>query len=155
VATEVRVLADPQVQEFLRKGPWKQVDFDVCMFGLRSIHWDAQHGDVRIKKPWTVWTTSPELVDALSRRCDGEHTHAPCAGNDTKVSESYTPKLAKAVHAAFKKSVNERTAPAAPAILACPSQSPAFGALAGPAGGVRRRCSDLRRAAAVPFDRGG
>eukprot|EP00972_Heterocapsa_arctica_P075775 11175873-Heterocapsa_arctica.AAC.1 len=38
--------------------------FDGCMYGLQDAHGNA------VRKPWRVVTTSQDLADALTRRCD-------------------------------------------------------------------------------------
>ena len=62
-----------------------------------------------IKKPWTLKSNLPCIVDCFSHaRCPGtgpEHQHTPCAGRDTKTTERYTAELVHIVHTAFLQHV--------------------------------------------------
>ena len=52
-----------------------------------------------IQKPWRV-ACSPgsSLPQLLNKRCDGSHTHTPCAGPKTLLTQAYTPAIAELVH---------------------------------------------------------
>ena len=34
----------------------------------------------------------------LNKRCDGSHDHTPCAGQNTLLTQGYTPEIAQVVH---------------------------------------------------------
>ena len=79
---------------------------------------------VPIAKPWRIETNVPALHKTLdSCRCPGkaQHpVHSECQGKYARVSESYTPVMARRVHKAFEQHTNNREAvwtadPAAPA----------------------------------------
>ena len=53
----------PELQAILRSLPWK-CQFDGCMYGLR-----AKSG-ILMQKPWTVYTTMPEMEAVLHKRRD-------------------------------------------------------------------------------------
>ena len=76
-----------------------KIDFFGCGAGLRS----AKTGKP-VKKPWTVATSSRAMMAALGKfRCCGEEEHEPCAGQETKRTENYTPRMAAAVHHAIRE----------------------------------------------------
>ena len=57
-----------------------------------------------IKKPWTIATNYPEIIEEFSKyKCNGLHEHAPCAGEDTKLTENYSIAFAQAFHTAFAR----------------------------------------------------
>ena len=74
------------VQEALAEFGMCKVNFHGCALGLT-----ARNG-LPIKKPWSVSTTSPQVFEALERyQCPGpahHPEHAPCAGQDTKLTEN-------------------------------------------------------------------
>ena len=77
----------------------KPVKVHGCALGLRSVV-----NGMPIKKPWTLKTDVPTIVEELEKyTCPGNHEHTPCAGKDTKLTESYTPEMVAVVHRAFKK----------------------------------------------------
>jgi hypothetical protein len=89
----------PDVEEMVQRFALNKVNMHGCAAGLRS----AKTG-LPIKKPWTIATTAPSIVAALGDfQCDGSHAHQPCAGSETKATESYTPEMAKAVHWAIRE----------------------------------------------------
>ena len=76
----------------------QQVDFDGCMYGLRS-HAACTRGQLLVK-PWTVSTDCSDL-QRLCRVCNHDRDlepHVRTQGPDTKLSESYTDELALAIH---------------------------------------------------------
>ena len=90
---------------------WKCVENLVEMLGLKSV---KVHGcalglksvvnSMPIKKPWTLKTDVPTIVEELEKyKCPGDHEHHPCAGKDTKLTESYTPEMVAVIHGSFKQ----------------------------------------------------
>ena len=70
-----------RVQKWLDDQKCVKADFGGCRLGL------VNSDSVSVKKPWTVATTMPHLVQQLDGlRCAGGHPHAKC----TKDSENYT-----------------------------------------------------------------
>ena len=43
-----------------------------------------------IKKPWRVVLWNFDLGGSLSKKCNGNHEHGPCAGRETKETQLYT-----------------------------------------------------------------
>ena len=94
-----------------------KVDVHGCALGLTSV---VNH--LPIKKPWTIASTCPAIPNMFrNMTCDGTHEHTPCAGKDIKLSEDYTPIMAKLIHRAHKchalSEVSHAAHPAMPAIL--------------------------------------
>ena len=80
----------------------KPVKVHGCALGLKSVV-----NGMPIKKPWTLKTDVPTIVEELEKYiCPGNHEHTPCAGKDTKLTESYTPEMVAVVHRAFEKFLN-------------------------------------------------
>ena len=44
----------------------------------------------------------------LNRRCDGSHDHTPCAGQNTLVTQGYTPEIAQIVHLSIVRDIATR-----------------------------------------------
>ena len=78
-----------------------KVNMHGCAAGLTSAK-----DNTPIKKPWTVASTSPAIIDTLSKfQCPGKElhpVHSPCAGAETKRTELYTPDMADAIHSAIQ-----------------------------------------------------
>ena len=66
-------------------------DFDGCMYGLKSQFKDA---GTAIKKPWRIVSWGVSFKD-LHSKCDGSHTHGPCAGRETRLTQLYTDKIVR------------------------------------------------------------
>ena len=62
-------------------------DFDGCRYGLKQRY---AKKPLPIKKPWRVVSWNFELGDSLSKKCNGNHEHGPCAGRETKEAQLYT-----------------------------------------------------------------
>ena len=105
------------LNEFLREMNMQKARFDGCQFGLTS------KVDGRpINKPWCVATNDSFIYNALNgqtckseRRAGHAHTictngeeHRWCEGVDTTPSENYTPKIAKAIHHAWRTGLKHR-----------------------------------------------
>ena len=56
-------------------------------------------------KPWRVAYLNSSLGIRLNEKCDGSHIHTPCAGQNTPITEGYTPKIVRIVHECFRGDV--------------------------------------------------
>ena len=64
----------------------------------------AKYGDKKgmpIRKPWRIMCKNSCLPTMLNKTCDGSHTHCPCQGGETKLTQAYSPAIAKVVHQAL------------------------------------------------------
>ena len=69
------------------------VDVDGSRVGVKTKSGEP------ILKPWRIAVSSPHLEHALQGlRCEGGHTHAPCAGAETARSAYYPEQLCNAIH---------------------------------------------------------
>ena len=41
----------------------------------------------------------------LNRRCDGSHDHTPCAGQNTLLTQGYTPEIVQVVHQSIVRDI--------------------------------------------------
>ena len=72
-----------------------------CSLGLKSKMGKP------IFKPWRLMSNSEDvLVPFHAFVCPRNHDHAPCAGSETKATESYTDLFAKTLHKSFKRVCN-------------------------------------------------
>ena len=62
-------------------------EFDGCRYGLKQRY---AKKPMPIKKPWRVISWNFELGGSLSKKCNGNHEHGPCAGRETKETQLYT-----------------------------------------------------------------
>ena len=62
-------------------------EFDGCRYGLKQRY---AKKPMPIKKPWSVVSWNFELGGSLSKKCNGNHEHGPCAGRETKETQLYT-----------------------------------------------------------------
>ena len=75
-----------------------EVKIHGCALGLKSI----VYPDMFIKKPWKLASSCPAFLEPFRKFiCDKSHDHTPCAGKDTKNTESYTDMFAKLVNQSF------------------------------------------------------
>ena len=92
----------PSVKKLIDDYSMNVVNMHGCAAGLRS----RSTGEP-IKKPWSVATTSPAMVEGLCKfQCPGkgEHpSHESCAGQETKRTEAYTPAMVDAIHEAVRE----------------------------------------------------
>ena len=89
-------------RKFFKEIGLQFVAFDGCMLGMHSIV-----NDMHIKKPWAMATNCASLIEEFQNlRCDKSHDHTPCAGRDTKATESYTFPMTQRIHKAFAKHVS-------------------------------------------------
>ena len=42
----------------------------------------------------------------LNKRCDGSHDHTPCAGQNTLLTQGYTPEIVKIVHQSIQRDIS-------------------------------------------------
>ena len=67
------------------------------MYGLVAAH--GPHAGMPIQKPWRVaCSPNSSLPTLLCKRCDGSHDHTRCEGQNTLLTQGYTPEIAKIVH---------------------------------------------------------
>ena len=95
-----RILGHPEVYAGVGHG---------CRFNVRS-----SSSGMLLKKP-TLWvSTSPEICDALSLRCQNtsghvHHEHGECQGGDvSRRAGQYTVEIAKAIHKGFVKTLKRK-----------------------------------------------
>ena len=69
-------------------------DFDGCCYGLREQY---SHPPRYIKKPWRIVSWGVDFGDSLSKKCDGRHEHAPCAGRETIGTQVYTSNIVSTI----------------------------------------------------------
>ena len=90
-----------EVKRFLAKYPgMRRVCFDGCAYGLQSQR-EATKG-MHIKKPWTIYTTVPEIHEQLHKLCPGNHEHAHCRGKDAQLSERYVTEIVDIIHQSWR-----------------------------------------------------
>ena len=82
---------DPRLISFMDGTPCRRFHIHGCMYGVVE-----QHGGGRaIKKPWSFVSWNRGNPKGLEMKCDGSHDHVPCAGQETKGAEIYTPTLCR------------------------------------------------------------
>ena len=95
------------MQSLIKELGLEPVHIDGCALGLRT---NDEH-ETPIKKPWTLYTNSPSVLNVFSAcKCPGsrEHPrHEPCAGKHTKGTESYTDEMVRLVHKAHMTDCKE------------------------------------------------
>ena len=62
-------------------------EFDGCRYGLKQRY---AKKPMPIKKPWRVVSWNFDLGSSLSKKCNGNHEHGPCAGRETRETQLYT-----------------------------------------------------------------
>ena len=68
-------------------------EFDGCMYGLKSRFTKT---GTPIKKPWRMISRGVSFKN-LHGKCDGSHTHGPCAGKETRITQLYTEQIVKII----------------------------------------------------------
>jgi len=91
---------DKRVVKMIEETECQINDFDGCCYGLRE---QFSHPPKYIKKPWRIVSWGINFGESLSRKCDGRHEHAPCAGRETSSTQVYTSKIVSII----LKKVNE------------------------------------------------
>ena len=76
---------DERLHEVIHDGT--SHDFDGCRYGLKQRY---AKKPLPIKKPWRVVSWNFDLGNSLSKKCNGNHEHGPCAGRETKETQLYT-----------------------------------------------------------------
>jgi len=73
----------PRVKALNKELGLLEANFDGCAFGLKTA------SGMLIKKPWRVMCNMSSLIGRLDgKKCLGDHDHAPCAGDNTKSTET-------------------------------------------------------------------
>ena len=80
-------------------------DFDGCCYGLRE---QFSHPPRYIKKPWRIVSWGVDFGDSLSRKCDGRHEHAPCAGRETIGTQIYTSNIVSIILKKLNESIDNK-----------------------------------------------
>ena len=93
-----------RVVKFLTAHGFINADFDGCMYGLVATK--GRDAGMPIQKPWRV-ACSPNscLPTMLNKRCDGSHDHTPCAGQNTLLTQGYTPEIVQIVHQSIVRDI--------------------------------------------------
>jgi len=95
---------DKRVVAFLRKHGFTFADFDGCVYGLVAAR--GSDAGKPIQKPWRVaCSPSTSLPGLLNRRCDKSHDHTPCAGQNTLLTQGYTPEITDIVHQSIVRDI--------------------------------------------------
>ena len=90
---------DPEVMNMIDRFSLNKVNMHGCAAGLKS-----SKSGLPVKKPWTIATTAPSVIEELSKfQCPGHDAHQACQGNEVKKTEAYTPQMAAAIHRAIRE----------------------------------------------------
>ena len=90
--------------KFLTAHGFVNADFDGCMYGLVASK--GRDAGMPIQKPWRVaCSPNSSLPSMLNRRCDGSHDHTPCQGQNTLLTQGYTPEIVKIVHQSIMRDI--------------------------------------------------
>ena len=103
-----RYWANTRVARFLNKYGFAFADFDGCMYGLvatRGKEAGTPINGTPVNKPWRVAYLNSSLGTRLNEKCDGSHIHTPSSGQNTSITEGYTPKIVRIVHECFRDDV--------------------------------------------------
>ena len=76
---------DERLKKQIKNG--ESHEFDGCRYGLKQRY---AKKPLPIRKPWRVISWNFDLGEPLSKRCNGNHSHGPCAGRETKDTQLYT-----------------------------------------------------------------
>ena len=85
---------DPKMIRLIDKYEGKSNEFDGCCYGLRE---QFSHPPKYIKKPWGIISWGVDFDGMLSKKCDGRHEHAPCAGRETMGTQVYTSNIVSTI----------------------------------------------------------
>ena len=88
-------------EDFLNKHGFVECLFDGCMYGVVAKY-GAKKG-MPIRKPWHIMCKNSCLPTMLNKLCDGSHEHCPCQGGETRLTQAYSPAIAKVVHRALRQ----------------------------------------------------
>ena len=78
-----------------------KIRVDGCAYGLKN-----KAGTHFLSKSWTILTTDRTMVQTLSRRCSGDHTHATCQGSETSRSAVYPLSMGAVVALTWARSLS-------------------------------------------------
>ena len=98
-----RYWANTRVARFLNKYGFAFAGFDGCMYGLVAAK--GKEAGTPINKPWRAACLNSSLGTRLNEKCDGSDIHTPCSGQNTSITEGYTPKIVRIVHGCFRGDV--------------------------------------------------
>ena len=73
------------------------------MYGLVATK--GKEAGMPINKPWRAVYLNSSLGNRPNKKCDGSHIHTPCSGQNTSITEGYTPTIARIVHDCFRDDV--------------------------------------------------
>ena len=85
---------DPSMLKLIDKYEGKSHEFDGCCYGLREQY---SQPPKYIKKPWRIVSWGVDFKGLLSKKCDGRHEHAPCAGRETVGTQVYTSNIVSTI----------------------------------------------------------
>jgi hypothetical protein len=90
----------PKVEKFAYRYQLEKTMVTGCMVNLRS----AVNGEL-IAKPWKIMCNSRGVSEMLRGLVCNHPTesHTPCAGKDTRKTESYTDEMVRLIHKGFRK----------------------------------------------------
>ena len=83
--------SDPWIMRLLNHPNVSSVVSDQCEYGLLTP--DADGLPMPAKKPTRWMSSSPFMLDRLSRRCSGDHVHQHLVGGRAKAAEDYSIEL--------------------------------------------------------------
>ena len=69
-------------------------EFDGCSYALKQRY---AKKPLPIRKPWRVISWNFDLGEPLAKKCNGNHSHGPCAGRETKDTQLYTSLIANVI----------------------------------------------------------
>ena len=91
--TNNKLWKEVSVEAMIRVFGLTKVNFNGCQFGLMTRKGKA------ICKPWTFATNIPCVVEMFSPlKCERDHEHGVCTGDELKRTESYTPEMLSLIH---------------------------------------------------------
>ena len=76
---------DERLKKQIKNG--ESHEFDGRRYGLKQRY---AKKPLPIRKPWRVISWNFDLGESFSKKCNGNHSHGPCAGRETKDTLSYT-----------------------------------------------------------------
>eukprot|EP00974_Lingulodinium_polyedra_P026029 2513501-Lingulodinium_polyedra.AAC.1 len=71
------------------------------MYGLRPR--SQKYCNTFIRKPWRIACLNSSLPDTLNKRCDGQHLHHPCEGQDTLLTQGYTDEICQVIRDSIRR----------------------------------------------------
>ena len=87
---------DPDVSSFMSKHSFSSSCISACMVELRSVA-SKTRGEL-LSKRWRIMCSSAQIASTLHLVCNSSHAHARLEGQDTQLSENYSPRFAEHVH---------------------------------------------------------